>query len=120
MWTYSQTRGILSHDGKLEGTGYSGNGAGLDNPAMEAVADVGPIPRGLWHIDRWDDQHGEKGPVVGVLSPVGHDAHGRSEFLIHGDNAAANHSASHGCIILGPVLRKAMRASGDSALTVTE
>lgn len=118
-WAYSQGHGALTHNGSPVGYGYSGNGAGLNNHSMEADAGVGPIPCGHWHIDRWDAQHSDKGPCVGVLEPVGHNAHGRSEFLIHGDNSAANHSASHGCIILGPALRHAMRDSNDRELIVT-
>jgi hypothetical protein len=56
--------------------------------------------------------------VVAVLSPVGHDAHGRSSFLIHGDNSLGNHTASHGCIILSRMVREKMRASGDMDLEV--
>lgn len=119
MWTYEQSSGRLSHDGAVVGIGYSGHGVGLNNHALEAVADVGPCPCGGWEIIRWDATHADKGPCVGVLSPVGHDAHGRSEFLIHGDNAAGDNSASHGCIILGPSLRHVMRDSGDHDLTVT-
>ena len=119
MWSYSQTRGILARDGKLFGTGYSGFGTGLNDPGSEAVPDVGPIPRGKWKIVRWDETHADKGPIVGVLEPVGHDAHGRSGFLIHGDNQDMDHTASHGCIILSRVLREDMRRSGDEDLEVT-
>ena len=33
---------------------------------------------------------------------------GRSGFFIHGDNANMNHTASNGCIILGPAERQAI------------
>lgn len=120
MWTYSQKTGELSHDGKLAGSGYSGFGAGLNNGDLEALVNEGPIPRGSWQIVRWDDHHADKGPVVAVLEPVGHDAHGRSGFLVHGDNAEANHTASHGCIIAARSIRESWRASGDMELGVTE
>lgn len=117
--TYDQETGKISIGDALIGVGYSGFGPGLDNPEMEAVHNVGPIPRGEWHIGHWDDHHAEKGPQVAVLSPVGHDAHGRSAFLIHGDNQDANHTASHGCIIANRIIRNALRASGDTELVVT-
>ena len=42
---YSQTWGTLySVDGTFIGTGYAGNGAGLDNPDMQTVVDHGPLP----------------------------------------------------------------------------
>lgn len=119
MITYDQKTGKITLHSAAAGTGYSGHDAGLNNPGLEAVSNVGPIPRGEWHIDRWDEKHGDKGPIVAVLSPVGHDAHGRSAFLIHGDNALNNHSASHGCIIANRPIREALRASGETKLMVT-
>lgn len=116
---YRQTNGHMTKDDHLIGVGYSGNGEGLNNPDKEREVAVGPIPRGQWHIDRWDEHHGEKGPIVAVLSPVGHDAHGRSEFLIHGPHANDHQDSSHGCIILARPIREAMRASGDMDLLVT-
>lgn len=119
MWKYSQSTGRLSLNGDFEGSGYSGHGAGLNDPYSEQVHNVGPIPRGMWKIERWDAHHADKGPVVGVLEPVWHDAHGRSGFLIHGDNSAMDHSASHGCIIMSRTVREKMRDSGDTDLEVT-
>lgn len=117
--SYEQKTGNIKIRNTLVGVGYSGNGDGLDDPDMEAMSNIGPIPRGEWRIDHWDDHHGEKGPEVAVLSPVGHNAHGRSAFLIHGDNAAGNHSASHGCIIANRTIRDALRASGEVQVIVT-
>jgi hypothetical protein len=118
MWTYSQSTGAILQASLREGTGYSGFGIGLNNGALEAEPDIGPIPKGKWKIARWDDVHGEKGPIVAVLNPIGHDAHGRTGFLIHGDNAAMNHTASHGCIIANRNIRTNWRASKDMDLEV--
>lgn len=119
MWTYSQTTGLIRHDGESVGDGYSGHGSGLNNGALEAVEGVGPIPRGMWRITQWDQMHAQLGPVVAILTPVDQDAHGRSCFRIHGDNAALNHTASDGCIIAPRVVREEWRASGDLDLEVT-
>jgi hypothetical protein len=117
--TYNSSTGAFkTSDGNLVALCYSGHGDGLNNPALEAVAIVGPIPRGRWQIVRWDDHHGTKGPIVAVLRPDGHDAHGRSGFLIHGDNTAANHSASHGCIIMNRPARVLLRAGGQMSFEV--
>ena len=121
MWTYSQTKGMLRNaNNMLEGVGYSGNGAGLNAPGMEAMVCVGPIPRGQWNIIRWDDHHSDKGPCVAVLEPVGHDAHGRTGFLCHGAHANDHFDSSDGCIVMGPLVRQAWRDSGDMDLEVTE
>ena len=119
MWSYSQTTGVLLHDGTKIGVGYSGNGDGLNNPAMQSVSAMGPLPQGAYSIGR-PFTHPTKGPVVMHLTPQpGVEQFGRSEFLIHGDNSAMNHTASHGCIILARPLREQVASSGDTDLTVT-
>src|SRR5450755_2460166 len=90
-WYYSQTTGRLNRDGNpLSGKkGYSGSGAGKDNPQMEGVPEVGPIPAGTYRIGMaYDDtkRKNGKGPVVMRLTPQNHNAHGRTNFLIHGDS----------------------------------
>lgn len=117
-WTYSQARGIIQCNGTLEGTGYSGFGIGLNNGALEAEHDLGPIPRGEYLIVEWFDHYEDKGPTVARLEPIGHNAHGRTGFLVHGDNEQMNHTASHGCIIAPRGLRTNWRASKDMDLEV--
>lgn len=118
MIKYHQTSGAIYLDDGLIGSGYSGFGPGMNNPASESIPNVGPIPKGMWHIVKWDDFHGSKGPIVAVLQPMGHDAHGRSAFLIHGDNNSANHTASHGCVIASRPIRTQLRASKQTELEV--
>lgn len=117
MWTYAQTSGELCHDGEFVGTGYSGTGRGRNSPEMESTPGVGPLPAGRYHIGpSYNDPH--LGPCVMHLDPEpGTTTFGRSLFRIHGDNA--RHDASHGCIILGPLIRHAIAASADHDLTVT-
>jgi hypothetical protein len=116
MYTYSQRTGELLHKGKAFGRGYSGTGPGRDNPAMEGVPYIGPIPRGIYSIGpAYDDPH--LGPCVMHLNPhPATNTFGRTAFRIHGNNAA--NDASHGCIILGPQYRQAIRAGADKDLTV--
>lgn len=54
------------------------------------------------------------------LEPVGHIAHGRTLFRIHGDSRLNPGTASVGCIILPRHVREQMSASGDIDLVVTE
>src|SRR5262249_11544540 len=116
-WTFSQRTGQIKHNGHPVGSGYSGRGAGLHNPAMEMVTGTGPIPQGEWHIGP-AHTHSGKGHVVMSLTPVGHLAYYRDHFLIHGDNKKLNHTASHGCIILGAKIRKIIAHSHDEQLFV--
>ena len=114
-WTYRQSSGALSLDGELIATGYSGTGAGRNNPAEQAVRDVGPIPRGRYRIGP-EFEAPVQGPCSMRLSAEGHDALGRNGFMIHGDNAA--HDASTGCIVLPPEARERIAASEDRDLEV--
>ena len=119
MWTYNSANGSLSRNGILVGTGYSGYGSGVNNPALEDMHNVGPIPRGSWSISHFFDDPGGKGPMVARLSPDdGTDTKGRGGFMIHGDTAAHDETASHGCIILSRSLREQIATSGDSILQV--
>jgi hypothetical protein len=52
------------------------------------------------------------------LTPVGHTALGRSQFLIHGDNV--RHDASQGCIILPRDIRDQISNSRDNQINVVE
>jgi hypothetical protein len=116
-WTYSQTTGELTHNGTFQGTGYSGTGDGRNNPDMQNVQAVGPLPQGTYTIGG-AYQHPHLGPCVMNLDPKeGTETFGRSLFRIHGDNAA--HNASHGCVILGPAIRHAIADSDDNNLVVT-
>lgn len=116
MWTYRSSDGELKHNSEFVGTGYSGTGEGRDNPDMESVENVGPIPRGVYTIG--DARLSETlGPIVMDLAPAPDtNTFGRFLFRIHGDNA--RHDASHGCIILGPLIRRAIADSGDRELSV--
>jgi len=107
------------------GIGYSGKGNGLDNPFDQDVEgkrdkpDAGPIPSGSYTIGKMFDNTGKTGPGSMRLTPdAGNDMHGRSDFLIHGDNSKHNFSASEGCIILPPSARNAISSSGITRLEV--
>jgi len=119
-WQYSQRTGQLTHNGRVVGTGYSGAGAGRSNPQMQQMRNIGPIPQGRWRIGapRDSDDHG---PHVLDLTPLGHNAFGRTDFLIHGERRIGPPgNASQGCIILWPNIRHLISSSGDRELVVTE
>ena len=120
-WKYSQETGkVMNPNGALAGIGYSGHGKGLNNPKMQNVIDVGPIPQGEWTICTFFDDLGGKGLIVAHLVPAhGTETFGRSGFMVHGDNREANHTASEGCMILPRFIRDAMMASKDRNLVVT-
>jgi hypothetical protein len=107
-------------NGQLVGTGYSGRGTtfqqGRNNPSMQGVVDTGPIPTGRYNIGTAFNDVGGTGPNSLPLTPVDHNALGRTGFRIHGNNSA--NDASHGCVIMGPTIRQQIINSGDPVLIV--
>ena len=126
-WQYSQSTGTLTHisdqTGKVTATypgGYSGFGPGFNNPAMESKAFEGPIPQGKWSIGppHWDKH---TGPYTLDLHPAyGTNTFNRHFFKMHGDNPFHNHSASQGCIIMPPAVRRKVWNSQDHTLIVVK
>jgi lipoprotein-anchoring transpeptidase ErfK/SrfK len=90
--------GKLAFDGKHVATGYSGAPGCINDPAKERLPDRGPIPRGKWEMT-FEPHH----PVFGAcykLEPVGHTAHGRTEFFIHALVNENSRDGSKGCIVM--------------------
>lgn len=115
MWTWDQSSGIMfDPEGNEFAKGYAGYGEGKNNPEMENVVAIGPIPKGTWIMTDIRNSS-NTGPATIVLEP--HDKNqtfGRSEFRIHGDSIKNPGKASHGCICFGPAtLRKKMYTKGD-------
>lgn len=118
MWVYNQANGNLSHDGALIGTGYSGAPSGKNNPAMQNVACIGPIPQGNYAIGEPFDSPAH-GPFAMPLEPdPSNEMFGRSGFLMHGDSIEHPGCASEGCIIMQRAVREAVWNSGDRELEV--
>lgn len=120
MWYWEQTNGRLYYDGLLRGTGYSGAGAGKNNPALQWEENIGPIPEGRYNIEEPRDTPAH-GPFVMPLSPYPENQmFGRSGFLIHGDSIKKPGTASEGCIILPRTARQEIWNSGDHTLQVVK
>ena len=115
---YSQSTGVLNHDGLVVGTGYSGAGYGKNDPECQQIPNVGPLPRGGYVIGAPYD-HPTLGPHVMNLTPYpANEMYGRSLFRIHGDNPAHVGESSDGCIVLELAAREVISQSGDSVLQV--
>lgn len=118
-WTYAQKTGELQQDEQHVATGYSGAGEGKNNPDMQSVRNVGPIPEGDWTIVGPPVNTPEHGPYVLQLIPNdGTETFGRSGFLMHGDSKSAPGTASHGCVIMPRIVREQVWDSGDRDLQV--
>jgi hypothetical protein len=124
MWIWEQSSGTLWRNGVLISRGYSGKERGKNNPSLQGLAGIGPIPRGQWKIVRRYDSP-NVGPYTLELrandkTPNNdvHDETGRSAFRIHGDSIKRPGTASKGCIILPRQIREKIWSSGDRDLKV--
>ena len=120
-WEYSQSSGQLTHIDNQTGartqvgTGYAGAGLGKNNPNMQNVPNVGPIPQGNYTIGNATT----RGPLTLPLTPHGDtNTFGRSGFRLHGDNSHGDQSASKGCIVATPNVRSQINNSPDRELRV--
>lgn len=104
MWfTYDVRSGKLYRGDEFLGTGYTGAARYRDNPLFEAFSGQGPLPRGHYQIS--PPRYSKRvGPLAMDLTPVGHNAYGRTALMIHGDNGRG--TASRGCLILDRSLRE--------------
>ncbi|KAJ8598497.1 hypothetical protein CTAYLR_001362 [Chrysophaeum taylorii] len=93
---------------------YSGKGKYANK--TESLKNLGPIPRGYYvvekifatHKDRVDAGYTKKlGDQVIHLKPdASTNVYGRGDFRVHGDNSKGDRSASNGCIIAAPGIRR--------------
>jgi Protein of unknown function (DUF2778) len=119
MWTYAQSTGTLLQNGQPIATGYSGYDDGKNNPSMQGVENVGPIPQGDWTIVGPPINTPDHGPYVLHLQPSAQtNTFGRGGFLMHGDSIEAPGCASRGCVIMPRNVREQVWASNDTELEV--
>lgn len=106
QFEFDRSTGVLSANGAPIATGYAGKGPGKNNPAMEQVEHVGPLPKGEYEIGK-PFKHPVTGPISMRLKPLpGTQLYKRSGFLIHGDSKTRPGDASTGCIVLPPQVRR--------------
>jgi|SRR5277367_3202942 len=120
MWTYIQSTGqMFNPAGMMLAQGYSGAGSiGKNNPSLEHLPNVGPIPEGQYSIGPASDTD-THGPCVMRLTPdPKNEMFGRDGFLIHGDSIENPGTASEGCIIMPRFARDAINTSEDKVLQV--
>ena len=124
MWKFIQETGeLLDPEGYYTAHGYSGgNGGkspeGVNNPEMQNVKNVGPIPRGFYTFGEVVLKS-HLGPYAIPLIPdKDNEMFGRSSFYVHGDRVTPPNSASDGCIIMPRDIRIKMYESKDHILEV--
>lgn len=120
MWRYEQSSGAIFHNDDSIGMGYSGHGAGLNNPALEQLRNVGPIPKGIYDISEPEDVPHLGKTVMQLIPASGTDDFGRTGFYWHGDDIhkPGEYCASDGCIVSSLAIRQQVGTSNDSVLEV--
>jgi len=114
--TYSQATGHIkcvdNATGKVvaEGNGYAGYGHGKNDPDMQNVGYVGPLPRGDYRMGPTLDRK-KTGPMTIMLMYIGGAEpfptnRAKDMFRIHGDSKKHPGDASEGCIVQGGDVRK--------------
>lgn len=125
MWTYEQKTGkLFDPKGALVGTGYAGGNAGanpegVNNPDLQNVHNVGPLPEGLYTmLSARDSIHVGKYAIPLVPNP-NNEMFGRYAFFMHGDKIDGSfQKASDGCIIQNHDVRVIVNNSTDKLLQV--
>ena len=117
-WIYHQSTGRLEYNGVAAASGYSGAPGAVNNPDREFEVLIGPIPRGNYRIGVLQLNGGHMGHDVIPLTPVGHNAHRRTGFFLHGDSIRSPGTASQGCVVLQHDIRMRINQSLDKVLQV--
>lgn len=115
---YVQDSGaIYDETGSKIAFGWAGNHAGRNNPDMQTVPSVGPLPIGLYDVGPWGDAKSvpgypaHLGPLVASLTQVEGQTFGRSGFYLHGPGGADPANCSHGCIVIPRAMREVVAAA---------
>lgn len=105
-YRYIQCSGKLFRAETLLAVGYAGRYDGKNNPDMQDVKEIGPLPVGLYRIgDPY--KHELLGPITMNLEPnYSNEMLGRADFRIHGDSSEHPGMASKGCIVMPREIRQ--------------
>jgi hypothetical protein len=113
MWIYSQSTGKFWNEAAIciADDCYSGSGPGKNQPTLQQIPDIGPLPEGLYWIEDPHDSD-ETGPDTCRLIPAdGTDTFNRGQFAMHGDSISHPGEASKGCIIMRYDVRRVVIAA---------
>ncbi len=117
-WTFEQKTGRYLHNGTYIATGYAGREAGKNNPDMQNVKGIGPLPVGWYTFQTPADSDTVGKYAMRLVPDAANEMFGRNSFFEHGDSISEPGSASHGCIVLPRSVREETWNSGDHRLEV--
>lgn len=117
-FTYSQSTGHLTDEqGNVVAVGFAGNDSrpgvnpqhipGYCNPEAEAIHLIGPLPRGLYDVGKWQ-RYPKVGSYAAPLTQIEGESFGRNGFFIHGPSEEDPLNSSEGCIVIPHTQRMAV------------
>ena len=126
---YEQRTGILKDiNGQFIAQGYAGHGSGKNNPAMESVHNIGPLPRGIYYIQAPINKNNTGPYSLPLIPDVNNEMYGRSGFYMHGGlsepftepdgDKILPGQESDGCTIFPRTVREKVWDGTDHTLTV--
>lgn len=111
--TFQQSTGeVRDAEGAFIAKGWAGHGEGKNNPHLQDIHNIGPLPQGLYFVGPWEELHHGLGPWVAHLEQIEGDTFGRSAFYIHGPAVDPSRfgQESKGCIVLPRASRMIVKA----------
>ena len=113
---------MLDPAGTVVATGYAGgncghNPEGKNNPEMQGVKGIGPLPEGVYTLGTPVEGSHLGAFAVPLLPAPTNNMLGRGSFYLHGDTTPGG-NASEGCIIMPRAVRQAIVASGETITVV--
>jgi hypothetical protein len=111
QFVFEQSTGkMFDPSGEFIGIGYAGgncgkNPEGVCNSALQASHSIGPLPQGLYSLGVAVEGSHLGAFAIPLIPDAKNEMFGRSAFYCHGDNSAANQSASEGCVVIAPSIR---------------
>ena len=121
-WLYHQSTGDIYY---LNGviapveTAYSGYGSCKNNPDMQGIKSLGPIPIGDYQVgDVTTIHNGSIKNAIPLVPFASNHMFGRDGFFMHGDGTVEPGKASEGCIVCSLQTRLKVASSRPTVLHV--
>ena len=119
--------GALDEIGHLPDGRQGPTRPGINNPALEHVENVGPIPKGRYTVGPhiYNHPRGLADPVLPLIPDAETLANFPKDrkpytFLIHGESPGGGRDASEGCIILSPDTARLKIKAGETVVVTDE
>lgn len=121
MLVFESSTGKLYDGTGLLGTGYAGAPGGKNDPKMQSVPNVGPLPVGFYTIQPPTNSTHCGFEAFPLVPDATNEMFGRSGFFLHGDSLSHPGGGSDGCIVQSRPVRDLVArlvAAGNNRLQV--